>query len=235
MRYAIHFTPTPNDPLSHAASAWLGRDVYSGQSVEPPAVSSLGMQEISYHTALPRRYGFHGAIKAPFRLLDEVSEAALLRALMHFAGTHQPFTLPPLEIAKLGNTYGLVPSWQSETLNFLAASVVQEFDRYRMPLSDADIERADPDRLSATQLTNLHRWGHPYVMDEFRFQMILTGGVVPADCARVEKAVRGVFEPVLARPVEFTNLALFVEDEPGAPFRVHSLHPMGRVSARKSA
>ena len=52
MRYAIHFTPTPNDPLSHAASAWLGRDVYSGQSVEPPAVSSLGMQEISYHLSL---------------------------------------------------------------------------------------------------------------------------------------------------------------------------------------
>lgn len=235
MRYAIHFTPSPNDPLTHAAAAWLGRDVYSGQTVEPPAVSSLGMQEISYHTALPRRYGFHGAIKAPFRLMHDVGEAALLRSLMHFAGTHQPFTLPSFEIAKLGNLYGLVLSWPSEALNFLAASVVQEFDRYRAPLSDADIERADPDRLSATQLTNLHRWGHPYVMDEFRFQMILTGGVVPADCVRVERAVRGVFEPVLDRQVEFSNLALFVEDEPGAPFRVHSLHPMGRVSARKIA
>lgn len=102
-------------------------------------------------------------------------------------------------------------------------------------MSDADIERADPDRLSATQLTNLHRWGHPYVMDEFRFQMMLTGGVVPGDCARVERAVRGVFASVLERQIEFSNLALFVEDEPGAPFRVHSLHPMGRVSARKIA
>ena len=235
MRYAIHFTPSPNDPMTHAAAAWLGRDVYSGHSVEPPAVTSLGMQEISYHTALPRRYGFHGLIKAPFRLAEDVCEATLLRGLMHFAGTHQPFTLPPLEIAKLGNLYGLVPSWPSETLNFLAASVVQEFDRYRAPLSDADIERADPDRLSATQLTNLHRWGHPYVMDEFRFQMTLTGGVTPGDCLRVERAVRGVFEPLLKRQLEFSNLALFVEDEAGAPFRVHSLHPMGRVSARKIA
>lgn len=235
MRYAIHFTPSPNDPLTHVAAAWLGRDVYSGQTVEPPAVSSLGMQEISYHTALPRRYGFHGTIKAPFRLMSDVSEAALLRGLMHFAGSHQPFSLPPLEIAKLGNVYGLVPSWPCEMLNFLAASVVQEFDHYRAPLSDADIDRADPDRLSATQLTNLHRWGHPYVMDEFRFQMTLTGGVAPADCARVERAVRSVFAPALERQIEFSNLALFVEDEPGAPFRVHSLHPMGRVSARKSA
>lgn len=235
MRYAIHYTPSPNDPMTHAASAWLGRDVYSGQSVEPPALVGLGMQEISYHTALPRRYGFHGQIKAPFRLAEGVTEPSLLRDLMRFAGTHQPFTLPPLEIAKLGNIYGLVPSWPSEVLNFLAASIVQEFDRYRAPLSDAEIERADPDRLSATQLTNLHRWGHPYVMDEFRFQMVLTGGVVPVECARVERAVRSVFEPVLERPLEFSNLALFVEEEPGAPFRVHSLHPMGRVSARKIA
>jgi putative phosphonate metabolism protein len=235
MRYAIHFTPSPNDPLTHAAAAWLGRDVYSGQSVEPPPSVLLGMQEISYHTALPRRYGFHGTLKAPFRLAEGVSEAALLRELMCFAGTHQPFSLPPLEIAKLGNIFGLVPEWPCETLNFLAASVVQEFDMFRAPLSEAEIDRADPDRLSASQLTNLHRWGHPYVMDEFRFQMVLTGGVMPADCARVERAVRGVFQPLLDRTLEFSNLALFVEDEPGAPFRVHSLHPMGRVSARRIA
>ena len=235
MRYAIHFTPSPNDPMTHAAAAWLGRDVYSGQSVEPPPGVTLGMQEISYHTALPRRYGFHGSIKAPFRLAEGVSEAALLRELMCFAGSHQPFSLPPLEVAKLGNIYGLVPEWPCESLNFLAASVVQEFDRFRAPLSDAEIDRADPDRLSASQLTNLHRWGHPYVMDEFRFQMVLTGGVMPADCARVERAVRGVFQPLLNRTLEFSNLALFVEDEPGAPFRVHSLHPMGRVTARRIA
>lgn len=235
MRYAIHYTPSPNDPMTHAAAAWLGRDVYSGQTVEPPALCGLGMQEISYHTALPRRYGFHGLIKAPFRLAEEVSEAALLRELMCFAGTLQPFALPPLEIGRLGNGYGLVPSWPSEMLNFLAASIVQAFDRYRAPLSDADIERADPDRLSATQLTNLHRWGHPYVMDEFRFQMVLTGDVAAGENLRVERAVRSVFEPLLARQMEFSNLALFVEEEPGAPFRVHSLHPMGRVSARKIA
>jgi len=112
---------------------------------------------------------------------------------------------------------------------------VQEFDRYRAPLSEAEIERADPDRLSASQLTNLHRWGSPHVMDEFRFQMSLTGGVEPSSSQRIERAVRKVFEPLLTRPLPFSSLALFIEDEPGAPFRVHSLHPMGRVSARKIA
>lgn len=233
MRYAIHFTPSPNDPLTAVAAAWLGRDVYSGESVDPPPATGLGMQEISYHTALPRRYGFHGLIKAPFRLSDEVSEAMLLRELMCFAGQQQPFELPPLEIARIGPVFTLIPSWPCERLGFLAASVVQTFDRYRAPLTDAEIDRADPDQLSAAQLTNLHRWGHPYVMEDFRFQMPLTGGVSQPDFARVEHAVRVVFEPHLSRKLTFNNLALFVEDEPGAPFRVHSLHPMGRVSARR--
>lgn len=188
MRYAIHYTPSPSEPLTHVAAAWLGRDVYSGHSVEPPALIGLGMQEISYHTALPRRYGFHGPIKAPFRLAEGTTEALLLRDLMRYASAQQPFTLPLLEIVKLGNLYGLAPSLPCERLNFLAASVVQEFDRYRAPLSDAEIDRADPDRLSASQLTNLHRWGHPYVMDEFRFQMVLTGAIVPVECAQIGRA-----------------------------------------------
>ncbi|MCZ7497812.1 DUF1045 domain-containing protein [Agrobacterium rhizogenes] len=235
MRYAIHFTPSPNDPLTQAAAAWLGRDAYSGQAVEPPGMIDLGMQEISYHTALPRRYGFHGTIKAPFRLAEGHSEAALLRDLMYFSGRQEPFTLPQLVVARQENVFSLVPERPCEALHFFAARVVQEFDRYRAPLSDAEIERADPDRLSASQLTNLHRWGSPHVMDEFRFQMSLTGGVEASSSQRIERAVRKVFEPLLTRSLQFSSLALFIEDEPGAPFRVHSLHPMGRVSARKIA
>ncbi|OJH57192.1 DUF1045 domain-containing protein, partial [Agrobacterium pusense] len=161
MRYAIHFTPSPNDPLTQVAAAWLGRDAYSGQAVEPPGMIDLGMQEISYHTALPRRYGFHGTIKAPFRLAEGQSEAALLRDLMYFSGRQEPFPLPQLVVARHDNVFSLVPERPCEVLHFFAARVVQEFDRYRAPLTEAEIERADPDRLSASQLTNLHRWGSP--------------------------------------------------------------------------
>ena len=36
-------------------------------------------------------------------------------------------------------------------------------------------------------------------------------------------------------PVEVDHIALFIEEEPGAPFCVHSLHPMGALRARQSA
>jgi putative phosphonate metabolism protein len=235
MRYAIYFTPPAYDPLTLAASQWLGRNAFSGEATEPPAVRGVDIQDVAFNTALPRRYGFHGTLKAPFHLAPGITEAMLLRHLMRFAGAHHPFELPPLEVVRLGNFFGLAPCYPCERMNFLAASVVQEFDAFRLPLSEAELERADPGDLSAPQFANLHRWGSPYVMEEFRFHMTLTGPLAPSDSARFEAALRSYFAPYLERRLEVTNLALFVEEEPGAPFQVHSLHPLGRVAARRSA
>jgi hypothetical protein len=63
----------------------------------------------------------------------------------------------------------------------------------------------------------------------------LTGPLSATDMPRFELALREYFRPYLKKPVEVANLALFVEAEQGAPFHVHSLHPMGRVAARKTA
>jgi hypothetical protein len=235
MRYAICFTPPASDPLTLVAANWLGRNIYSGAMVEPPAIRGLGIHEIAFHTAVPRRYGFNGTLKAPFRLADETSEPALLRDLMRFSGTVAPFEIPRLEIARLDNAFGLVPSHPSAALSHLAAALVQEFDRYRAPLTEAEIDRCDPDGLSAAQFANLHRWGCAHVMDEFRFQMMLTGQIGQNDLQRIEQVLRDFFEPVLAEPVPVSNIALIMEEGAGGPFRVHSLHPMGKVSARKSA
>ncbi|KGE01229.1 DUF1045 domain-containing protein [Rhizobium sp. YS-1r] len=235
MRYAIHFTPPAHDPLTLAAAQWLGRNAFSGEAMEPPAIRGIGIHDIAFNTALPRRYGFHATLKAPFRLAPDITEPMLLRHLMRFAGAHNPFELPGLEVVRLGNFFALAPVIPSEAMRFLAASVVQEFDVFRAPLSEAELERSDPGDLSAPQFANLHRWGYPYVMDEFRFHMTLTGPLSAADLPRFERALRDYFDPYLKRLVEVVNLALFIEEEPGAPFLVHSLHPMGRVSARKIA
>ncbi|MFA1626141.1 DUF1045 domain-containing protein [Rhizobium mongolense] len=235
MRYAICFTPTPSDPLSEVAANWLGRNVFSGEMVEPPAIGGIGIHDIAFHTAVPRRYGFHGVLKAPFHLAPDVSETQLLRDMMRFSGSFQPFRIPRIEVARLRNYFSLVPSVPCEHMHYLASAVVQHFDRFRAPLSEAEIERIDPDGLSAAQFANLHRWGNPYVMDEFRFHMPLTGPVNLVDMPRIEQALRNVFEPVLAEPVTVANIALMIEEGTGGPFRVHSLHPMGKVSARKIA
>jgi hypothetical protein len=201
--------------------------------VEPTAIRGLSLHEVAFLTAVPRRYGFHGVLKAPFRLAPGVAEEQLLRDLMRFCGTLTPFHIQRLEVARMGGFYSLVPSLPCEHIHYLASAIVQQFDRFRAPLSDADIERSDPDGLSAAQFANLHRWGCPHVMDEFRFHMPVTGSVSHQDMPRIELALRNIFGPVLAEPVKVSNVALMFEEGNGGPFRVHSLHPMGKVTARR--
>lgn len=245
MRYAIFFTPAASDPLTLAAASWLGRSVYSGEPVEHPAVAGLGVHEIVYHTALPRRCGFHAKLMAPFRLPDDQSEATLLRELMRYAGTLAPFELPRLRLARLSGRsarqnggdreeqLALVPETPSPAMDHLAASLVHRFDPWRAPLDEAEIDRRDPDMLTAPQFSNLHRWGDPYVMEEFRFHMPLTGPLHGEELRRFTAALERYFAPLLGDPITIGSVALFVEREQGAPLLVHSLHPMGRVSARR--
>ncbi len=235
MRYAICFTPPMADPLSTVAASWLGRNVYSGEPAEPASISGLTTSEIAFHTAVPRRFGFQAVVMSPFRLSPDMDEAQLLKALMHFASAQTPFEIERLEVARLGSCWGLMPQIPSTAMHLLAASVIQEFDPFRAPLSEDDIERSDPDRLSAPQFSNLHRWGNPHVMDEYRFHMMLTGPLNQDALRRIEAPLRGLFEPCLAQPLTIGSLALFVEQESGAPMRVHSQHPLGKISASKRA
>ncbi|MGO7867533.1 DUF1045 domain-containing protein, partial [Rhizobium ruizarguesonis] len=78
--------------------------------MEPPAVRGLGIHEIAFHTAVPRRYGFHGVLKAPFHLSHDMSESQLLRDLMRFSGTFVPFQIPRIEVARLGSRLEKLPS-----------------------------------------------------------------------------------------------------------------------------
>ena len=226
MRYAIYFTPPSSDALLKVAANWLGRNAFSGEPVKLPAIRSLGTEEIASLTEEPRRYGFHATMKAPFRLNDNQTESDLLSALMHFASSVEPVIIPRLKLQALGPFFALVPDEPVTALNQLANDVVVALDRFRAPLNEAELARRRPERLSEAQRHNLERWGYPYVFEEFRFHMTLTGPVAEADRARIERQLEEFFAPLLNDPVEVANLALFVEPEKGAPFEIHSLHPL---------
>lgn len=235
MRYAVYFTPPKEDPLTRLAAAWLGRDAFTGATPTPPTVSSLSPAEIAFHSAAARRYGFHATLKAPFLLAERESEASLLEAAARFAAATEPFAIPRLAIGQIDGFFALVPATPVAELNRLANDVVRMFDRFRAPLSETDIERRNPDALSAEQFQNLHRWGYPYVFDSFRFHMTLTGRVGGHEAERVGTALAEVFETTLTAPVLVDGIALFVEPEPGAPFTVRSYCRFGQQHERKSA
>lgn len=235
MRYAIYYTPEKDDPLTLMASRWLGRDAFTGKATAAPSAAPLTASEVAFHTAAPRRYGFHATLKAPFRLADGETEAALVEALAEFAQGREPVCLPRIELRQIDGFFALVPQEPSPEVNRLAGDVVATFKRFRAPLSRAEIERRNPEALTPRQLKNLHKWGYPYVFDDFRFHMTLTGRIAENESPRVERAIRDFFGPLLLGPLGIASLALFVEPQAGAPFRVRYLHGMGPVRQRKTA
>ncbi|WEX09566.1 DUF1045 domain-containing protein [Chelativorans sp. AA-79] len=235
MRYAIYFTPEKDDPLARVAERWLGRSAFGGQTQAPSAAGPFSAAEIAFHTAAARRYGFHATLKAPFRLVEGKSEAELTAALSRFAAEREPFAVERIELARLDGFFALVPAVPSPQLDRLAADVVTFFEPFRAPMTAKEMERRNPDGLTPAQLKNLHKWGYPYVFEEFRFHMTLTGRVPAAEAARMEAAIDEFFGPLLLEPLEISSLALFAEPEAGSPFHVKSLHAIGGARERKFA
>lgn len=235
MRYAIYFTPPASDPLLKVAANWLGRNAFTGQPVRSPQIRNLAHEEITKLTESARRYGFHATLKAPFHLAEEVEERELLSALMHFASSMKPVEIPKLTIANLDGFFALVPEEPVARLNQLANDIVVAFDRFRAPPSAKETARRNPEKMSVSERRNLEQWGYPYVFDDFRFHMTLTNPVAEPDREKISQMLSEFLEPVLEEPVEINNIALFIEAEHGAPFEVHSLHPLAGTNLRKTA
>ncbi|GGB39269.1 hypothetical protein GCM10011316_09140 [Roseibium aquae] len=224
MRYAIYFAAPANDPLMELGSLWLGRDPFTGLPVIQPHVPGVSAQRLAELTADPRRYGFHGTLKAPFSLKQGVLEDDLLAECARFGSHVAPFGIPGLEVTRLGRFLALTPSEEAPELPALAALCVKTFEPFRAPLPESDLARRRAAGLTRVQDNNLVHWGYPYVFGDFRFHMTLTNKLVDDNEALyLERAAQSHFQEMTGRPITCTAFGLYVEPERGAPFEVHSM------------
>ena len=231
MRYALYFSPPKDDPLTGAASIWLGRDAFTGETYPVPEYEQLGAAEQFELTADPRRYGFHATIKAPFALAASVTEKDLMAVAEDFAARTPAFEIPELVLGQIGRFFALVPGSLHQPLQDFAARVVKSFEPFRAALSEADIARRNPEKLSDNQRANLLRWGYPYVMEEFGFHMTLTGQVPEARAEVMKAILTERFADFTGRALQISGLAVFTEETRGAPFKVHSWLPLAGVKS----
>jgi len=234
MRCAICFVPPPQDALTLAAAHWLRRDPYSGAKVSRP-VEGLVEEDHAYVTAAPRRMGFHGLLKPPFSLVPDKRVEDVEAALENFARRTGTVRIDRMRIALIDTFFALVPTERSPDLDELAADIVIGFDGFRDPPGENDMRRFDVSRLDARQFANLIAWGHPNVLDKFRFRMTLTGPIDAIERDHVATVLTRHFGELASAPVTISQVALFVEPEPHAPFLVHSVHRLGAKSQRKIA
>jgi putative phosphonate metabolism protein len=225
-RYAIYYAPRPEEPLAHFGRAWLGYDAERGGPARFLAVDGIPADRHLQIVDEPRRYGFHGTLKAPFHLAEGISERELLRGVRALAKQQVSFSLS-LRFAVLRHFLALVPARESGAVDGLAAECVRLLDCYRAPLDPRTLERRRKARLTERQEQYLRKWGYPYVFDEFRFHMTLTGRLRPAERPAVRRALSPAVRPFCAEPIKVRDLVVFVQPDPAAPFRVLARCPLG--------
>jgi len=202
-RYAIYYTP--QGALADAGAQWLGWDVALGAA--PPALRIDGFDREKV-TETPRKYGMHGTIKPPFHLADGMSFNQLQREFRNLCDTCAPVNLDRLEVLKLGGFFALVPVGDQAKLAQLAALVVKNLDHFRAEPSEAELaRRRQKSTLTPAQDRNLRNWGYPYVLDEFRFHITLTGRLGD-NAASVQKAIVSQFTDHLQAPLQIDSLTL---------------------------
>lgn len=218
-RYAIYFVPATESQLHRFGAAVIGYDAYSGGSVEAPEFASPAWREL---TREPRKYGFHATLKAPFRLAPDAGEAALLAEVDAFAAEPRAVPVIDLTVAAIGAFIALVPREPNAALHDLAAECVTAFDALRAPLTAEDRKRRLASALTKRQETHLEHWGYPYVFEDFRFHMTLTGRVPDAaERERIVGELAGAFARACDEPtVAVDRVAVLRQDRRDVAFRV---------------
>lgn len=222
-RYAVYFAPRPG-AFADRAAAWLGHDAATGKDRVQPDLPGMPAPGASL-TADPRRYGFHGTIRAPFRPAEGVGVVLIARAVTALAARLKPVVCNGLQLENLHGFLALTPLGCEAALINLACEVVEATNSLRAPLSPAEIARRRPETLTPRQRSLLDQWGYPFVMEEFRFHLTLTDRL-PADQVRaVMAALQAHFSPVLPQPFVIEDLCLFGEDTAGR-FRLLHRYPL---------
>jgi putative phosphonate metabolism protein len=219
-RFAIYFVPSADMPLYRFGASFIGYDCHTGQDVEPPD-AGLDIAEWRELTRAPRTYGFHATLKAPFHLATRASEDDLLTELRRFAAT--PRTIPALDpvVRSLGQFVAIVPATASPVIDLLAADCMTTFDRFRRPLDARERGSRLGAGLSQRQIENLERWGYPYVLEDFRFHMTLTGPVAADRRGQILALLQARFDAMVGTaPLPIAQVALLRQDAPSARFRV---------------
>jgi putative phosphonate metabolism protein len=227
-RYALYHAPRSDEGLATAASQWLHGGLKGRRASRLPASSGLDPLRLLEITDEPRRYGFHATLKAPIVLIEDASEADFLAAVERFAATQRGFKGPPLVLAEMSGFLALVPGTRSAELQDLADHCVIEFDEFRRPAGAEELARRRKAGLSPRQDELLLRWGYPYVLEQWRFHMTLTGRIPDANERTVVMSLLNQrFAKLIDRPMPVRDLCVFRQAAPDSAFTVLARFRLG--------
>ncbi len=207
-RFAVYYMP-PDGALADFGAAWLGWDAVRGRRA-----ARLDVPGLDDVTMTPRKYGFHGTLKPPFRLADGTDHDGLANAVGQMAADCAPGQADGLALSRMGRFLALTPRGDTSGIARVAATCVEKLDSFRAPPDPAELDRRRKAGLSPRQEAHLQRWGYPYVMEDFRFHLTLTGRL---ERARIDHwtALAQDHLPMLPTPFVVDQVALVGERPDG--------------------
>jgi putative phosphonate metabolism protein len=219
-RYAIYHAPAPGSGLDRFGAQLLGYDAFGGEDLPFPDGILQEVPDWRELTRDPRKYGFHATLKAPLSLAPGRTEAELVAACAAFAS--KPRAIPVISpvVGSISGFIAVIPAEPPQELIRLAADCVSEFDSFRAPLTESDRARRNPSRLTPRQCEHLDRWGYPYVMEDFRFHMTLTGRVGAERREPLLAMLQNRFSAIDLETLAIDRIALFRQDDSASRFRI---------------
>jgi putative phosphonate metabolism protein len=219
-RYAIYYAAAPGTELDRFGAELLGYDAYSGDDLPFPGEERGLPPDWHDLTEDPRKYGFHATLKPPLSLADGKTEAGLLSACEVFADIPRQIPVIKPVIDSISGFIAVVPAEPPAELIRLAADCVSVFDDARAPLTAKDRARRNPSMLTARQVDHLDRWGYPYVMEDFRFHMTLTGRLAADRRETVMAMLQERFALLDLESLSVDRIALFRQNDADSRFRI---------------
>jgi putative phosphonate metabolism protein len=225
-RYAIYYAAAQGSALDRFGAEHLGYDAWTGEDLPFPAAVQQARSDWRGLTQDPRKYGFHATLKAPMALASGNTEPELMTACARFAAMPRPVPRIVPVVQSISGFTAVVPAERSAALEALAADCVRDFDAFRAPLTPEDRARRNPEKLTPRQREYLDRWGYPYVMEEFRFHMTLTGRLEASQREAVRMLLEDRFTAIGLSTLAIDRIALFRQDDAAARFKIIGQWPL---------
>jgi putative phosphonate metabolism protein len=222
-RYAIYYAAPRDSALDRFGSEHLGYDAWSDVDLPFPDGVPADWREL---TNDPRKYGFHATLKPPFALAPGKSESELITACADFARTPCPIPVIAPLVDSISGFIAVIPAQPPDELVQFAADCVRAFDPFRAPLTAEDRARRKPELLTQRQRDYLDRWGYPYVMDEFRFHMTLTGRLASDRRDSVVAFLREQFSRLNIKVLAIDGIVLFRQINANSRFTIVGNWPL---------
>jgi len=222
-RYAVYWVPKRPDSLARFGASWTGWCAERGEFRPRGAATGLAV-DLAGEPQNIWRHGFHGVIRAPFRLRPGQSRFAIETAMESLAHECVGFPLPTLQLSVLDGQVALVPHETSVALAALLSRTSVAFGRMAAEaIVPAPVATARSGQIVQLPAATAHRFHAP-----------LTDPLAVDAAFEVMERLRPALEPILGEPRQLDEIALMGDPGEGRPLRVLQSYELRQTPPRRA-